>query len=68
MQTTFQDKPTNTIQLGGEAWDGLGGSGSSPFLPERPEQGNILTYEVFINNSMAYGTRRFNAAFTRALQ
>ena len=22
----------------------------------------------FINNSMAYGTRRFNAAFTRALQ
>ena len=23
---------------------------------------------IYINNSMAYGTRRFNAAFTRALQ
>ena len=29
---------------------------------------NLHTTEVVLNNFMAYGTRRFNAAFTRALQ
>ena len=28
----------------------------------------LYVHSHFITNSMAYGTRRFNAAFTRALQ
>jgi len=29
--------------------------------------GKILSLEILVTNSMAYGTRRFNATFTRAL-
>ena len=46
-----------------------GCSGNIPSSPQRVTTSfHIKRILVYITNSVAYGTRRFNAAFTRALQ
>ena len=64
MQTALLDKPKNTIQLEGEAWDERGGDERNPFLMD---DRNRITFEpnhVFV---MIHDSFPFKIIVTRDL-